>query len=264
MWIHESVLVVAHPDDEALWFSSILSACKKVIVCFGPTANEAVNAGRADLIANYPLDKVEFLNVRESPRVFRTGRWSKPVETDAGLQLRRPNRYYMETMKELEHRLMAILDGEKFIVTHNPWGEYGHEEHVQVFRVLEKIRRIHAFCVHVNGYVSNRSIALMLRSAGALGKPTTLPVDIALALKLKREYLHYRCWTWRENHIWPRYETFYELTDSAASSSHTINSVTPPLNYINQNFNRNRITQFLAAKSPSALNSLIKSVGFRT
>ena len=32
--VQDAVMVVAHPDDEILWFSSILNQCKSVLVCF--------------------------------------------------------------------------------------------------------------------------------------------------------------------------------------------------------------------------------------
>lgn len=262
MFIDRAVLVVAHPDDEVLWFSSILQACKKVLVCFGPSDDETVDAGRIALLANYPLNKVEFLNVRE-PGAFRRGRWSKPIETDAGLQLRREKSSYLESMKELELTLTGRLAEEEVIFTHNPWGEYGHEEHVQVFRVLNKIRNVHSFKMHVNGYVSNRSLSLMLQSATALGPPTSYPTNLALASDLKQEYLRYRCWTWREDYAWPSHEIFYEISDYLDGNSYSSNSVTPPLNYLNQNFNRNSITQALAAKSPVAIKSILKRIASR-
>lgn len=36
MFIDKVVLVVAHPDDEVLWFSSILQACKRFWFALDP------------------------------------------------------------------------------------------------------------------------------------------------------------------------------------------------------------------------------------
>ena len=44
--IENSTLVVAHPDDEILWFGSIVNKCKKVIICFGPSNNFELSDGR--------------------------------------------------------------------------------------------------------------------------------------------------------------------------------------------------------------------------
>ena len=32
--INESILIVAHPDDEVLWASSVLNSVNKIIICF--------------------------------------------------------------------------------------------------------------------------------------------------------------------------------------------------------------------------------------
>ena len=32
--INEAVLIVAHPDDEVLWASSVLNSVNKIIICF--------------------------------------------------------------------------------------------------------------------------------------------------------------------------------------------------------------------------------------
>ena len=63
MKLDDSTLIVAHPDDEILFFASILSSVKQIIVCFGLSPNQAedislfssLNAGRMELMKNFPL-----------------------------------------------------------------------------------------------------------------------------------------------------------------------------------------------------------------
>ncbi len=42
----------------------------------------------------------------------------------------------MRNFHRLRDMLRPELEGLDAVVTHNPWGEYGHEEHIQVFRVI--------------------------------------------------------------------------------------------------------------------------------
>ena len=41
-----NLIVVAHPDDEILWASSIIKNAKKVIICFGKTSSLTISKGR--------------------------------------------------------------------------------------------------------------------------------------------------------------------------------------------------------------------------
>ena len=138
----ECCMVFAHPDDEILWFSSILHQCRSVLVCFGPsaTSKESWDGGRAVLMETYPLTKVRFLKVRQSD-AFLAANWNKPKEADSGLQLRRRSSLYEKNAEKLLPILEAELKYETLVFTHNPWGEYGNEEYVQVFRVLDEIKR---------------------------------------------------------------------------------------------------------------------------
>jgi LmbE family N-acetylglucosaminyl deacetylase len=257
----DAVIVVAHPDDEILWFSSIAKKCKKIIFCFGPSArsNQPWDPGRAELIANYPLTNAQFLNIAESD-AYMTGLWTHPRETEDGLQLRYPNARYSQNSTKLERELTAAIKHEKLVFTHNPWGEYGNEEHVQVYRILERIRRTGNFDLYVDSHVSNRSIALMLQRAGTLESPMILGTERAFALAIKQTYLRRNCWTWPESHEWPEYEAFYKVRANLnATVQRPMNcSTTPPLNYIyEERFNRSLVAQFLAQKFPQPAKSII-------
>ena len=54
-------IVVAHPDDEILWASSILLNAEKVIICFSDSEdNEKKSEGRKNIQKNYPLKNTIF------------------------------------------------------------------------------------------------------------------------------------------------------------------------------------------------------------
>ena len=258
--IQNAVMVVAHPDDEILWFSSILNQCKSVLVCFGPsaTSKESWDGGRAVLMETYPLTNVRFLKLRQS-EAFQAANWSKPKETGSGLELRRRKRSLYEKNAETLLRILEVeLKHESLVFTHNPWGEYGNEEHVQVFRVLAGLRASLGFDLFVNSYVSNKTAKLMSRSEPSLDDtPLVCETDTVLAQRLKNLYLENNCWTWMDDYDWPGYESFYRVGESDETADpRTRASV--PLNHINQNFVHSPLKKLASKTLPTSVKSHIK------
>lgn len=260
--IQHAVMVVAHPDDEVLWFSSILENCKSVLVCFGAsaTSKQSWDAGRGALMASYPLTKVKFLKIRQSD-AFDAANWNKPKEADNGLQLRRRRRtssLYAGNAEKLLRILEVELKHESLVFTHNPWGEYGHEEHVQVFRILAELKEKLGFDLFVNGYVSNRSAKLMSRSMHSLeGKPLVRETDRMLAHRLKNLYLENGCWTWKTGYEWPEHESFYRvIRPSEGIGLET--SASSPLNYITYDFNPSAVRKVARKALPAWMKARIK------
>jgi len=234
-----AALVVAHPDDEVLWASSILARVPLVCICFGDVADKpALSEGRRRALARFPLASVEGLDVPESG-AFGLAAWPEPEETPLGLALqgRRDARVaaaaraYAANHARLTELLRPRLRGFAAVVTHNPWGEYGHEEHVQVFRVVEALGRELGFAVWVSGYVSEKSAGLARRRAGGLGASTdALPTDPALGRELQALYTAEDCWTWFDDYAWPEGESFHLWAPSAAGprrgAAHALNWIT--------------------------------------
>jgi LmbE family N-acetylglucosaminyl deacetylase len=269
--LEDAVLVVAHPDDEVLWSNSILSACKAIVVCFGPSATSKADydEGRKKLIEAYPLEKARFLKIRQSD-VFRSADWDGQFHLSTGLHLRRPSASYAANEETLLRLLRPILEGERVIFTHNPWGEYGHEEHAQISRVILRLQEELGFNVFVNGYVSNRSSKVMLKSSGVIsGAPIVRRRDVAISNQLMKLYIDYKCWTWPEDWEWPEWEIFYPVAVRAVKSAPEIpTTATPPLTYINYDFRQFRQTrlgdkvarasQFLPAPVKSTLKRALR------
>ncbi|WP_161597016.1 PIG-L family deacetylase [Rhizobium glycinendophyticum] len=208
---HHCVIIMAHPDDEILWASSILATAKKVILCYGDTADAAVSRGRAALLRDFPLTSVIGLNIRES-RSFLTTNWGRPIETAYGIQCGRDRDGYQRNF-ELARAAIAehIAEGD-LVVTHNPWGEYGHEEHVQVYRAVAVLKKERDFRLVVTGYASDRVLSFMEMNTPRLGGSITLPTNKSLALSLKQHYQKHDSWTWDDGYVWPDQELFYEIT----------------------------------------------------
>jgi LmbE family N-acetylglucosaminyl deacetylase len=261
--IQKAVLVVAHPDDEILWFSSILDHCKSVLVCFGAsaTSKQSWDSGRAVLMETYPLAKVRFLKVSQSD-AFDAANWNQPKEADSGLQLRRRRRRTRSLYRINAEKLLRILEvelkHESLVFTHNPWGEYGHEEHVQVFRVLMELKEKLGFDLFVNSYVSHRSVNLMSRCMHSLGgNPLVRETDRMLAHRLKNLYVENDCWTWIADYEWPEHESFYRVI-RPSEGIELRTSASFPLNYITFDFNESVVTKIARKALPASARSRIK------
>lgn len=234
-----SVLVMAHPDDEALWASSLLAGVGRLILVYEALPGRPdITEGRRAALERFPRP-VESLRLAETG-AFDAAAWPEPVETPEGLAVAAgPGTMpgfdpaaYRAGFAVLRDRLRPALAGARSVITHAPWGEYGHEDHVQLCRAVEALAAELGFAVFVPGYVSARSAPLMARSLGRLGPPTPpLPTDRALAGRLKALYRETGCWTWTDDHEWPETEVFYPLRparDPAPARSYPLTLVPAP------------------------------------
>jgi LmbE family N-acetylglucosaminyl deacetylase len=211
-------VVAAHPDDEVLWASSILAEVERIVICFGEVAfKPELSEGRRQAMAAFPLEQVSWLEIPESS-VYKSAAWPLPAESPYGLAVQQrlhsmrgfSEARYRENFARLREILARDLAGCRNVVTHNPWGEYGHEEHVQVFRAVESLQRELGFTLWVSCYCSNRSAALMQQYLPRLGTPTPpLPTDRALGTRLQAHYTETNCWTFVDDYVWPDREVFY-------------------------------------------------------
>jgi hypothetical protein len=228
--IHQNAaLVMAHPDDEVLWASSVLSKVSQIVLCFEQVPSRPEwGRGRQLSLEHYPLAQVTQVGLAES-EVFNCADWPRPEETAYGLKVRHSPRAmsgfsekrYRENHPRLIEKLRTSLAGYPSVITHNPWGEYGHEEHAQVFRAVAALRAEMGFDLWVNCYVSNRNFHLMTRHFPNLEASTCclLPTDPDLALRLKALYTQNGCWTWFDDYEWPRQECFCRYTSPDETSS---------------------------------------------
>lgn len=225
---------MAHPDDEVLWASSILRSAKKIVLCFGNTNGTTARClGRRRVRDAFPLNNVEWLNLDEAD-VFQSAAWKNIVETAHGVRGARDQDGYAANFDRLTAALAPLLEGESLIVTHNPWGEYGHEEHVQVYRAVAALKQGTGARVYVSSYVSDRAVPFMQRAVTRLGAPTALmATDQDLCVEMKALYIEHDVWTWTDDYAWPTHEAFYPVEDFGfghGAGDHRNGS--PPLNVI--------------------------------
>ena len=108
------ILVVAHPDDEILWFNP--EEFDKIYIVF------LGREGRTTALNEHPLkDKIECFNFPES-NYWRDK--TKKVEYD-------------KNYSDLVERLKEI--DAKEVQTHNAYGEYGHSDHILCFNACMEV-----------------------------------------------------------------------------------------------------------------------------
>ncbi len=210
--LEKSIIVVAHPDDEILWFSSILSKADYILFCFLEMRMKPLKTcGRKQTLSGYPLKNISCLGIDES-EAFWDVDWQNPKLTKFGIEIaKNPSsaRRYEKNYHTLRHDLKSSLKGYKNVFTHNPWGDYGHAEHVQIYRVLKDLQSDMKFNMWFSNYCSNKSFALMLEYiSGFDSEYLTLRTDMALAETIKDLYQKNGGWTWYDEWKWFNEESF--------------------------------------------------------
>lgn len=231
----KSAIVAAHPDDENLWFSSVLTKVDSIVLCFLEVAGMPEwTRGRRQSLAEYPLPNLTCLELDES-EVFWGADWEHPGVTDYGLEIVRgdlSDTLYKDNFERLKQRLRERLDGCRNVFTHNPWGEYGHVEHVQVYRAVKALQQDMHFDLWFTAYVSNKSARLMSETLASrdLGRSVTLPTEKSLATGIAALYKRHGCWTWYDDYDWSDTDTF--ILDPEAPAGTPRYGTVAPLNFI--------------------------------
>lgn len=212
MDLSRAAIVVAHPDDEILWFSSLGARVGRVVMCYGAVSAAPERAAqRRRVVAAYPHDNVCFLDLPQ-PKVYRG--MSAEIFARETRELAEDDDAPRAALTE---RLRPALAGITTVFVHNPWGEYGHQDHRRVNAVVNALRAESGFAVYVSCYVE-RQIAAPAAAALEAGirDVKTFPVSLPDIEPIFRLYQAHACWTWTTNWNWPPEEYFVELGNGAA------------------------------------------------
>lgn len=233
--LRNACIVAAHPDDEVLWFSSIVTRVARTFICFVGNPNRpGLGRGRRAALGQPPLDGFVSLALDEAG-VYDLTRWPDPDPTPAGVALAKARdditqRRYQDNFVRLTAEFGNRLEGFDTVFTHNPWGEYGHEEHIQVYRAVRQVQSRLGFQLWCSSYAGSRSQMLMSRCLeGRRLESISLETDADLARQVAERYKENGVWTWFDDYAWPGRESFLRFLPPDAET----NGTRPvPLNYL--------------------------------
>lgn len=182
------------------------------MLCFGDLFERSGESNaRRQAVAALPLAGLVDLAIPESGAGFRLE--PVPELTATGIRIAAPEARarYESNFERLIDGLRKALAGVQEIYTHNPWGEYGHPEHIQVHRAVAALQPELGYTIWFSNYVSPASWPLAVRLASEVrwGERRIVQPDRLTARKLMRIYRRQGAWTWKWAHRWPAEETFF-------------------------------------------------------
>lgn len=245
----KSILVSAHPDDEVLWFGSILDKVDEVVICFlGITSEPNRRIERQKSLLEYPMKKISCFDIDQSETFYGVD-WQNPLITKYGIDIsnkKYSDKRYKENYYKLKGQLEEKLAGYRNVFTHNPWGEYGSDEHIQVYRVIKALQEKMKFNLWFSNACSNKSFKLMLDYIQGVDlEYVSFKTNTVLANDIKNLYRKNNCWTWYDNWEWFDEETFLRDKGSSAENAG-----------YGRHFPLNLIKVYLPTGSPKKIKSI--------
>ena len=221
--LRNSILVVAHPDDEVLWFSSILKDVSHVVICFWDELSDpSFGEQRKKSLLNFPLENVSHLDLTSigmmRPQSFISPKFNKYGIELVGKDNLEHSNLYQENYYKLRSKLAGMLSQYQNVFTHNPWGEYGHEEHVQLYRVAHDLQKEAGFNLWYSSYCSTKTLHLVSRCLH-VEEVKSLNTDEVIANELLKHYKEHKVWTWDDDWCWPATETFIKQKTGTQSGA---------------------------------------------
>ncbi len=237
-FLDNSIIIAAHPDDEMLWFTSIVRDVDAILLVYEdawPTPE--LGPARARALETFPRGNIESLRLAEAA-TYGCADWANPQPDDFGIAfgptaaLRDAKQkamrligksdapeagiaaHYEDNYRVLTEALRQRLTPDMNVFTHNPWGEYGHEDHLQVFRAVETVRREIGFTQWMSNYCSERALPLAMHYFDTAERNITQRVaDKAFADEIADCYRKAGAWTWSDDWVWFDTEHFCQVPD---------------------------------------------------
>lgn len=120
----KKVLVVAHPDDEVIFFNSGLDYDKIYFVFNDHPENPDLGKRRKAILNNHLLKgRIKSFDLIES------NFWKDKSK----------EKEYRDSYDYLIRKLKLIVENDIEFWTHNAWGEYGHDDHILVHQAVIEI-----------------------------------------------------------------------------------------------------------------------------
>jgi len=202
----KAVLVVAHPDDEVLWFSSVLEQVDMVVICYLNSLGnpDLGNARRASLREH--IHRNIWCPELDESGSFEKEFYDDKIVTEYGIDVNgslERRRRYRENFVSLVDTLRTKLNRYTDIITHNPWGEYGHPEHIQVYAAIKYLTKDTSHNTWFTNYCSDRSARLMARLlSNHRWEYVSIKTNVVAAREMMAVYRKNGCSTWYEDWRW--------------------------------------------------------------
>ncbi|MDP1574326.1 MAG: hypothetical protein Q8L78_05295 [Coxiellaceae bacterium] len=186
-------LIVAHPDDEILWFNP--NYFDHIFIIFNDRKDkEYMGSARHAVMNEHPCkQKISLMNFDEP------GYWKDKTKKLA----------YKEAKTAILNALRKILLSHKItcIFTHNHVGEYGHSDHVLVNKCVELVFRkkhpIWAPDINLTQHENKR-----ITSTKCSLKTNFLDYQL-----IKELYISHKAWTWNPNYIPNETQEYYCMNE---------------------------------------------------
>ena len=236
-YFRNSVLIMAHPDDEIIFASSIIQHVSKIIVCFGPVQeSHSLTSGREKIISQYPFQNITFLNIPQSRFEHVNAepiRFHQPRMNSYGITGGCSPKDYEMNFAKLYDLFFDICQDYSTVFSHNPWGEYGNHEHIQIFRILSGLQKRFNFNLFVSGYVTARTMQMAEMSEEYISSNfLMLKTNLNIYHEIKDLYMRNDCWTWFNDFQPPSCEYYLQVNNSTDLCAVSPNKHCYPLTYI--------------------------------
>ena len=171
----EKYLIVAHPDDEVIWFNP--GDFDKIFIVFGNRTDSLEKSeARKKVIDSHPYKhKIECFDLVES-------NYHKDKT-----KIKEYKDNYDDFIYKLKNHLTSGIE----LWTHNLWGEYGHEDHILVHQGVVELATKYNLPV----YCYNGIDKLDIRDT------KVVKTNLEDFKKIKQLYLKHGAWTWDNDFI---------------------------------------------------------------
>jgi LmbE family N-acetylglucosaminyl deacetylase len=180
-----NVLIVAHPDDEIIWFSPV--SFDLIVIAFLARHDKPYAKSYRELaIAEHPLrEKIILLRIGES------GFWKDNRRVEQ-YQISRESLYSSLSDLKQQYHITKIF-------THNSTGEYGHDDHILVNEVVTSVfGEIEIFCPVESNHITDQDGIISVSN------------DMDFYEKVKAVYCKNKAWTWQHDYL-PPAKLYYSL-----------------------------------------------------
>lgn len=209
--LSRAAIVVAHPDDEVLWFGSLVPRVGRIVICYGMQAAGTLRDGRRRVVEAYPYRTIDFYDLVQ-PGSLAKATWPEPRLGPMGMVLAQRSASHETSFCDIVRRLRRSLVGSATVFTHNPWGEYGHEEHSLVYAAVKTVQCELGFELYVSPYVGCAVLGLFRQVIDdGINGVARFAVDRRSVSEVADLYRRHGVWTWNETWDWAEEESFLRL-----------------------------------------------------